>query len=195
MSKKKKDTAPEAKAPVVEDTLDQLDLLATELTDDTEIDQITEDAAEITDEVDDTEADEAEDETPMAEQAAEVNKIGLKRRPPVPNPAEVRKQEQAKVSKRRRRMGTGIPADGVHANPKFLRFPADKWGLTKDLKKSVISMASRMAGDESKKQLVDETMRILLEHVELKFEQDAKYKAEKRAEAIAKREAELAPAK
>ena len=55
----------------------------------------------------------------------------------------------------------------------LLTFPTDRWGITKDLKKAFITAASRVAGDESKKKLVDDIVAILVKHVDEKFAVDS----------------------
>lgn len=64
----------------------------------------------------------------------------------------------------------------VGTNAALIAFPTDKWGVTKDLKKTIISLASRVAGDVEKKKLVDETLALLVEHLNIKFEADNAYK-------------------
>jgi hypothetical protein len=64
----------------------------------------------------------------------------------------------------------------VSANPALLAFPTDRYGITKDIRKAMISTASRIAGDANKKDLVLQVMKILLEHIELKFVADNQYK-------------------
>lgn len=78
----------------------------------------------------------------------------------------------------------------VGSNPATLFFPTDKWGVTKDLKKAFIALASRVAGDASKKALVDETLKVLVTHLNVKFESDKDYKEKLLAKHIAKQEAE-----
>lgn len=63
------------------------------------------------------------------------------------------------------------------ANPALLQFPTDRWGITKDLKKAMIHLASRIAGDDSKKALTDEVLKILVVHLNAKVQADKKYKA------------------
>jgi len=62
--------------------------------------------------------------------------------------------------------------DGIHANPTFVKFPTDRWGLTKDLKAALIAVASRMVGAEDKKALVDEVLRVGVGHIEAKYALD-----------------------
>lgn len=81
----------------------------------------------------------------------------------------VAKPKSAKPEKRRMKLHS---ADGTHSNPRYLKFPADKWGLTKDLKSALISVASRTAGDERKMAVVQETLRVGLAHLDMKFQRD-----------------------
>lgn len=80
------------------------------------------------------------------------------------------------------------PNGKASANPAHLDFPSDRWGLTKDLRKAIVSTASRVAGSEDKKRLVDETLKIGLAHIEAKFERDHEYKTKLKAEAEAEAE-------
>ena len=98
----------------------------------------------------------------------------------------IAKPKKADKRQPRRRM-PAHSTDGAHANPAYLKFPADRWGLTKDLKRAIISTASRIAGDEEKMALVKETLKIALTHMNTKFERDAEYKAARKAEAEAAR--------
>ncbi len=82
------------------------------------------------------------------------------------------KKREVATAKPRTRIGEANT--GANSNPTNLVFPTDRWGVTKDLKKAFIYTASRVAGDEAKKQLVDDTLAILLEHLEAKFKVDAK---------------------
>lgn len=61
-------------------------------------------------------------------------------------------------------------------NRAMLEFPTDRWGLTGAVKKEVINMASRIAGDPLKYKLAQEVMAVLQEHLELKFEVDQQYR-------------------
>lgn len=73
--------------------------------------------------------------------------------------------------------------DGTHVNPRYLKFPADKWGLTKDLKAALVRTASRVAGDERKMALVKETLRVGLTHMDMKYKRDKAYKDARQVEA------------
>jgi len=61
-------------------------------------------------------------------------------------------------------------------NATLITFPTDRYGITKDIKKAVISAASRIAGDQGKMDLVTEVLGILREHIEVKFKQDKAYR-------------------
>lgn len=69
----------------------------------------------------------------------------------------------------------------VSSNPALLQFPTDRWGLTKDLKKAVTQLTSRIAGDPAKKELADAVFKVLMEHYEIRFKQDKAYKETLRA--------------
>lgn len=75
-----------------------------------------------------------------------------------------------------RKSPTPTRGTALSANAALLAFPTDKWGLTKDVKKAITHMASRIAGDPGKKALADATLKILLEHLELKVQADAEYR-------------------
>jgi hypothetical protein len=62
------------------------------------------------------------------------------------------------------------------SNPATLTFPTDRYGMTKDVKKTFVTMVSRIAGDPAKRKLVDDTMAVLLEHLELRYTSDVAYK-------------------
>lgn len=62
---------------------------------------------------------------------------------------------------------------GRLSNAALLTFPTDRWGITKDLKIAFTNVASRIAGDENKKRLVEEVLAILTEHLNEKFKVDA----------------------
>lgn len=75
-----------------------------------------------------------------------------------------------------RQANTRMAASGVSANPALLSFPTDKWGLTKDLKRAMTQLGSRVAGDPSKKALADAVLKILTDHLELKYKSDREYR-------------------
>lgn len=62
------------------------------------------------------------------------------------------------------------------SNPATLTFPTDRYGMTTDLKKSFTAMVSRIAGDPAKKKLADDTLDVLLQHLDIRFKSDVAYK-------------------
>ena len=96
------------------------------------------------------------------------------------------KPNETVKTKKTKRFETG----SNQANPVNLKFPADPWGVTKDLKVAFIGVASRVAGDERKRDLVMETLAILARHFEEKFEKDNEYRKQRATEAKERAEAE-----
>lgn len=82
--------------------------------------------------------------------------------------------------------------DGVHANYQYLALPTDRWGVTRETRNAIKNLASRIAGDERKYELAKATLKVLLGHLEAKYQVDNEYKEKRKAEAIAKAEAEKA---
>lgn len=76
------------------------------------------------------------------------------------------------------------------ANAALLTFPTDRWGITKDLKKAMTHLASRIAGDQNKKDLTDEVLKILVLHMNAKFKADQVYKQRLAERAAAQEEVE-----
>lgn len=149
----------------------------------------TEEAADETDEA----ADEQEAEEVEAEQTAEPtvthkpekvikeeivkDDAGVplfKRMAPKAHAAEAPRKERMKPSYK---APTKQRAHAVSSNPALLTFPTDRFGITKDIKKAMVTTASRIAGDANKKELVEEVLAILVEHMNIKFEQDKAYRA------------------
>lgn len=91
-----------------------------------------------------------------------------------------KKKERTRVTDRRRLALKST--DGTTANSAHLEWPTDRWGVTKDLKKALTDVASRIAGDQAKKELTDEVLRIGLAHLEAKFTQDHTYRATRQKE-------------
>ena len=77
----------------------------------------------------------------------------------------------------------------VSHNAALIEWPTDIWGLTKDLKKAFLVVASRINGQEDKKELVDAVLRVAHLHLEAKYTKES----ELRAARIAKAEAETQP--
>lgn len=96
--------------------------------------------------------------------------------------AKVKPKIKPKTKTTRNRMPE-YSKDGTHVNPRYLKFPADKWGVTKDLKAALVRTASRIAGDDRKMELVKETLRIGLTHMDMKYKRDKVYKDARQKEA------------
>lgn len=64
----------------------------------------------------------------------------------------------------------------VSGNASLMTFPTDRYGITKDIKKAMIATASRIAGDQAKKDLVLEVVTMLTKHIEIKFAADQAYR-------------------
>lgn len=62
--------------------------------------------------------------------------------------------------------------DGISHISTLVEFPTDRWGLTKDLKAACIALASRINGSEDKMSLVQETLRVCVGHIQMKYESD-----------------------
>lgn len=112
--------------------------------------------------------------------------IGIKRAPNLNEQGrngEAKKKELPKTKPNKRPKQHS--EDGAHVNSRYLKFPTDQWGLTKDLKNALIQLGSRIAGDKRKMDLVNATLRIGIKHVMLKYERDSAVKAQRQAEADA----------
>ena len=57
------------------------------------------------------------------------------------------------------------PDLSAYRNPALLQFPTDPYGITKDLKKAMLTIASRLKGDDEKMKTVKDTMAILVNHM------------------------------
>ena len=57
-------------------------------------------------------------------------------------------------------------------NPSELQFPTDRWGLTKDVKASIVAMTARICGSPEKYELAKETLDTLLAYLEARYELD-----------------------
>ena len=53
-----------------------------------------------------------------------------------------------------------------------LVFPTDRWGLTTELKLSSRDIAARISGSEDKYTLVVDTLKLLLRHIETRYNED-----------------------
>lgn len=180
-----------AEAPVVDETLadalglDESVLAEAEAAPAPESD--TADVAETETEVDavEPEADAPEATAEVAEATATKELVTdrsgqprFKRRvPTLIDTTTVTKKARTKVAtKKNERVADRSDVDGAHANARFLAFPTDKWGVTKDVKKSMVSMASRIGGDAQKYALAKATLEILMSHMDQKFEADKAYR-------------------
>lgn len=194
---KQKNTAPVvAETPAVDETLaDALGLDVAELT---EIEAAA-DAAVVEPETDEApEADVVADEVQSDEQP-ETDTVGdeapaetfaddivtdasgaprFKRRAPtmLEDTALKTKPRTKVATKSNKRIADNSNEGGAHANARYLSFPTDKWGVTKDVKKAMVSMASRIGGDPSKYKLAVQTLDILREHMDMKFDADKAYR-------------------
>lgn len=111
-----------------------------------------------------------------------------------PNKATEKPKETQKATE-----ATNLPAEAVKApaldvpaNAALIEWPTDKYGLTKDVKKAIVALASRIGGHTDKKALADETLAIGLAHIEAKFAMETKQRAKKLAKLAAEAEAEEA---
>ena len=57
----------------------------------------------------------------------------------------------------------------MDANPTKISWPTDKWGFTRELRKAVIGAASKLKGDPDKKRILDETIEVAIEFLEVNF--------------------------
>ena len=57
-------------------------------------------------------------------------------------------------------------------NPSELAFPTDRWGLTKDVKASIVAMTARICGSPEKYALAKETLETLLGYLDARYELD-----------------------
>jgi len=65
-----------------------------------------------------------------------------------------------------------VAGNGAHANPAFLHFPTDVYGLTSELKTAMLSAASRVNGQPDKLALVKETLKVLIGHLHARYAVD-----------------------
>lgn len=59
--------------------------------------------------------------------------------------------------------------EGAAHNSGTLVLPTDKFGLTLDLRKAMLDVASRVGSDEAKAKLVMDTLKVLVEHMEARL--------------------------
>jgi len=78
----------------------------------------------------------------------------------------------------------------IPSNAALIEWPTDVWGLTKDVKKAIISATARVSGQADKKALLDNVLRIALAHLEARFEADNTLRAKRIEKAAAAAEPE-----
>lgn len=77
----------------------------------------------------------------------------------------------------------------MDSNPTKINWPTDKWGCTRELRKAVIATAAKLRGDADKKKLLEETLEVAIEFLEVNYESSQRER--KRAlDKLAAREAE-----
>lgn len=62
----------------------------------------------------------------------------------------------------------------IGSNPAQIPWPTDKWGFTRELRKAVATAASRVKGDQNKKEILDETLKVALGFLEISFKDGVK---------------------
>lgn len=101
-----------------------------------------------------------------------AKKLPFRKMKPNTPAAEVRKKptpvKNKPVTKQKER--------AVTSNGSLIRFPSDRFGVTKDIKKAGLHAASRIAGNAEKKELVLAVIDIMVEHINLKFAADVAYR-------------------
>ncbi len=65
----------------------------------------------------------------------------------------------------------------VTDNPAKIVFPTDRWGFTSKIKKEILLAASAVKGQPDKHDLLLGTLVVLITHIKLRKEKDAKEKA------------------
>jgi hypothetical protein len=86
-----------------------------------------------------------------------------------------------------------VPAGPVVShNPTFIQWPTDPWGMTAELKDTIVRLASRIQGAEDKKRLADAALAVGIAHLEAKFLIDAKVREDAIAAVVAENEAKQA---
>lgn len=76
----------------------------------------------------------------------------------------------------------------MDANPTKIAWPTDKWGFTRELRKAVLSAASKLNGDADKKKLLDATIEVAIEFLEVNYE-SGKRERKRKLEKMAAKEA------
>lgn len=60
----------------------------------------------------------------------------------------------------------------ITANASELVFPTDVWGLTSQMKASILNVAGRVCGSDDKYQLAQETLVVLQEYLRVRYMDD-----------------------
>jgi hypothetical protein len=63
-------------------------------------------------------------------------------------------------------------AKTVSANPALIDWPTDKWGYLSKMKKEFVLMASTINGQDDKHELVLATLKLMYQHVQVRFQKD-----------------------
>lgn len=165
---KKKDNTPKTDDKATE-LASELGLDASEVQPTEEVKEATTEAPESTEEViEDTVQETKEDKG----KEIDPNAFFRKMKPTIfPEEKSTKTRVKVKYKERQKQIDQGISA-----NPSLIVFPTDRFGVTKDVKKALLHAASRIAGDEKKKELVLEVIEICKEHLELKFKEDRAYR-------------------
>ena len=58
----------------------------------------------------------------------------------------------------------------MDSNPTKIEWPTDKWGFTRELRKAICITASKLRGDADKKRLLDATLEVAIEFLEVNYE-------------------------
>lgn len=88
-----------------------------------------------------------------------------------------------------RKKPTRLGRSASVGSPTSLKFPTDRWGVTKDVKEAFYHLASRIGGDPRKKELADEVLAILMKYLDTKFDVDAAIRQKRADQARAAAEA------
>jgi len=97
----------------------------------------------------------------------EVNREGLKRRRVNANDAVVKKPLSIRMVKPRK-----MKQKADFGSAGTLVFPTDKAGLTVDLKKAMLNIATRIGNDSKNMDILVNTLKVLMEHIEYRAKQN-----------------------
>ena len=81
------------------------------------------------------------------------------------------------------------------ANPSNIEWPTDKWGFTRELRKAVLQTASKLKGDADKKKLLDATLEVAIEFLEVNYESSQRERKRMLDKLAAREAGEPAPKK